>query len=106
MEPSKKAPVDSAPYQKRPPDPELTAAYEQLRGQVLGIPDPLSRGPGLAVLLERGMKAWMEAYQRWSERASVSQKVPTSTPLCVSVRNEAVVLLTSLLLERTAQEER
>jgi len=101
---SKKTPV-SAGNTLANPDPELAMAYEQLRNQVLGIDATRPRGPGLAVFLERGMKAWIEVYCRWKELTppgcdkAAPQKHPS--PL---VQNDIVVLLTSMLLERARQE--
>ena len=106
MEPSKKVSVNAATYRERSHHSELTAAYEQLRCHVFGVSVSPPRGPGLAVFLERGMKAWIEAYHQWSERPPVSRKAPSSTPSRAPAPNEVVVLLTSLLLARSAQEER
>jgi hypothetical protein len=106
VEPSKKIPVNATTPQERSQNSELTAAYEQLRCQVLGIPSSPPRGPGLAIFLERGMKAWIETYQQWAESTPVSRKAPGSAPSRLPAQNEVVALLTSLLLARTAQEER
>ena len=40
----------------------LIARYEELRGQALGRPSVIPRGQGLALLLRRGMAAWMRAW--------------------------------------------
>jgi len=87
---------------------ELSTAYEQLRSQVLGLNGKPPRGPGLAVFLERGMKAWIEAYRQWSAVTATSKTVrsPRSTTLCTPVENEVIVLLTGMLMERTVQEGR
>jgi len=87
---------------------ELSTAYEQLRSQVLGVNGEPPRGPGLAVFLERGMKAWIDAYRQWSALSATSKtaRSPRSTTLCTPVENEMIVLLTGMLMERTAQEGR
>ena len=82
--------------------PDLTAAYEHLRGQVLGAIADGPRGPGLAVLLERGMKAWMEVYCRWEEQSSNDRyQAAHQKPSGPQHQNEIVLLLTRMLLERT-----
>ena len=78
------------------------AAYEHLRGQVLGVITNCPRGPGLAVFLERGMKAWIEMYCRWKEQSSTHRYQEASQkPSGPQHQNEIVVLLTRMLLERT-----
>jgi hypothetical protein len=68
----------------------------------------MERGPGLAVFLERGMKAWIVAYRQWSTLtgASKTARSPLSTTLRAPVQNDVIVLLTGMLLERTVQEGR
>jgi hypothetical protein len=87
---------------------ELSTAYEQLRSQVLGVDGKPPRGPGLAVFLERGMKAWIDAYRQWSALTAASKTGPSplSTTLRTPVESDAVVLLIGMLLERTVQEGR
>lgn len=80
---------------------DLTAAYEHLRGQVLGAIANCPRGPGLAVFLQSGMKAWIEVYSRWKEQAPTDRCRAAPQKHSDSQRqNEIVVLLTRLLLER------
>ena len=43
----------------------LVTAYETLRQQVVGAFDGEPRGPGLALLLRQGMRAWMKGWARW-----------------------------------------
>jgi hypothetical protein len=87
---------------------ELPAAYEQLRNQVLGLDGKPPRGPGLAVFLERGMKAWIGAYRQWSALAAANRTAPSpiSTALRAPVESDVVVLLIGMLMERTIQEGR
>jgi hypothetical protein len=87
---------------------ELSTAYEQLRRQVLGVDGKPPRGPGLAVFLERGMKAWIDAYRRWSALTAANRTARSqlSTTLRAPVQNDVVVLLIGMLLERTVQEGR
>jgi hypothetical protein len=87
---------------------ELSMAYEQLRRQVLGVNGTPPRGPGLAVFLERGMKAWIDAYRQWSALTAASRTGPSplSTSLRAPVESDVVVLLIGMLLERTVQEGR
>lgn len=87
---------------------ELTTAYEQLRSQVLGVNEKPPRGPGLAIFLERGMKAWIDAYRQWSAPTPASRTAgpPLAIPWHAPVQNDLIVLLTGMLLERTVQEGR
>jgi hypothetical protein len=105
VEPSKKTQVNPAEA-GRYRSPALAVAYEQLRRQVLGVAGSPLRGPGLAIFLERGMKAWIEDYGRWSERTADHQQATSAAIPRLPVPNEVVLLLTGLLLERTVQEER
>ena len=108
VEPSKKTQLSVHEPTKRSRHEEFSTAYEQLRSQVLGVNGKPPRGPGLSVLLERGMKAWIDAYRRWSELTATNKTARSlrSTTLCAPVENEVIVLLTGMLMERVAQEGR
>jgi hypothetical protein len=108
VEPSKKTHLNVVEASDRSQRAELSSAYEQLRSQVLGVNGKPPRGPGLAVFLGRGMKAWIDAYRQWSACTATSKtaRSPRSTTLCTPVENEVIVLLTGMLLERTVQEGR
>lgn len=108
MEPSKKTQLSVDESRDGDQHAELSTAYEQLRSLVLGVNGKPLRGPGLAVFLERGMKAWIDAYCQWSALSAASQtaRSPLSTPLRAPVQNDVIVLLTGMLLERTVQEGR
>jgi hypothetical protein len=88
--------------------PELSTAYEQLCSQVLGVDGKPPRGPGLAVFLERGMKAWIDAYRQWSALTAASRIGPSlsATSLRAPVESDVVVLLIGMLMGRTVQEGR
>jgi hypothetical protein len=108
VEPSKKTQLNVDEATVCGQHAELSTAYEQLRGQVLGVNGKPPRGPGLAVFLERGMKAWIDAYRQWSALTAASRtaRSPLSTSLRAPVQNDVIVLLTGMLLERTVQEGR
>ena len=108
VEPSKKTHLRVVEASDRSQRAELSTAYEQLRSQVLGVNGKPPRGPGLAVFLERGMKAWIDAYRHWSALTAASQtaRPPLSTALPAPVENDVIALLTGMLLERTGQEGR
>jgi hypothetical protein len=108
VEPSKKTQLSVGEPMDRGQHAELSTAYEQLRNQVLGENGKPPRGPGLAVFLERGMKAWIDAYRQWSAitAASRTARSPLSTSLLAPVQNDVIVLLTGMLLARTVQEGR
>jgi len=54
------------------------------------------------------MKAWIVAYRQWSAltAANKTARSSLSTTLRAPVQNDVIVLLTSMLLERTVQEGR
>jgi hypothetical protein len=108
VEPSKKTQLIVGETRDRGLHAELSTAYEQLRNQVLGVNGKPPRGPGLAVLLERGMKAWIEAYRQWSALTAASRtaRSPLSTSLLAPVQNDVIVLFTGMLLARTVREGR
>ena len=62
---------------------ELVNRYEKLRHQVLDR-SAIDRGPGLALLIQRGMKAWMDA-------SSICPDPSSSTTLRLSDREEVLV---------------
>jgi hypothetical protein len=82
-------------------DPLITA-YEDLRGQFLDGAGGSRSGPGLALLLGRGMWEWVKACghllelvpQRPADRAHAEQPLPSG------VRAEIVVLLSGMVLQR------
>jgi hypothetical protein len=107
VEPSKKTHLSVVEASDCSQRAELFTAYEQLRSQVLGVNGKPPRGPGLAIFLERGMKAWIEAYRHWSALTAARQTAcPLSTALRAPVQNDVIALLTGMLLERTGQEGR
>ena len=108
VEPSKKTQLSVHEPTERSRHEELSTAYEQLRSQVLGVNGKPPRGPGLSVLLERGMKAWIDAYRQWSALTPTSKTARSlrSTTLSMPIENEVIVLLTGMLMERAVQEGR
>ena len=61
------------------PAAPCTDHYEILRAWVLSRPRPLLRPPGLAVLLCRGLPAWLMACTTW-QAASAAPRSPMSPP--------------------------
>ena len=82
-----------------PAPDRLVTAYEALRRQGLDALDVAARGPGVGLLIHRGMSAWMEIYaQELSLSASESRVSPTpAAPRGDVRRDEVVLVLTSLL---------
>jgi hypothetical protein len=83
-------------------------AYETLRQQVVGAFDGEPRGPGLALLLRQGMRAWMKGWARWcSTSASEGHVSPTRSWTRAEVRHaDLVVVLASMVRPRLVREER
>ena len=81
----------------------LLAAYEDLRRRVLGVSDGGKPGPGLTLLLSRGMQEWMQACTQFFQIASKKREDCTSQeePLPSDVRAEVVVVLAGMLLQRS-----
>lgn len=61
---------------------ELVRRYEELRRQVLDESAGIYRGPGLALLIHRGMRAWMDVS---------SSAIPCSTSRPVSNREGVLI---------------
>jgi hypothetical protein len=81
---------------------ELVGQYEELRRQVLDRSLGIHRGPGLALLIQRGMRAWMDV-------SSICSNTPSSTTLRPSnredvlasdQRGEIVMVLAAMALHR------
>jgi hypothetical protein len=82
-------------------DRRLVAAYEELRSQAV---ERFQQGPGMAILMTRGFRCWMEACGQLLGSPSVSgpQKcLEACSP--VGLRGEVVVLLASILLHRASK---
>jgi len=86
---------------------ELTARYEQLRGDALeraGLP---AHGFGLALFLQQGMTAWMRAWLEWTNEPQTpsASSVLLVAPLPSAVRAQLTLILASMLT-RHRQEAR
>ena len=79
-------------------DRRLVAAYEELRSQAV---ERFQQGPGMAILMTRGFRCWMEACGQLlgSPSGTGPQKcLESCSP--VGLRGEVVGLLASILLHR------
>ena len=77
----------------------LVEAYESLRSYALG--DYKGRAiPGLALLLHKGMAAWLEACARWMPPppSQADHESSTGADLPPGLRGELVVVLTTMVL--------
>ena len=83
-------------------DRRLVAAYEELRCQVLG---GWQRGPGLALMLTRGFRCWMDACRQLLDTSSTSVQAPDRPESLIptGLRGEVVILLASMLLHRASK---
>jgi hypothetical protein len=81
----------------------LIDAYEDLRRRVLGVADGAKPGPGLTLLLSRGMQEWMQACTQFFQTVPEKRRDCTSQqePLPSDVRAEVVVMLAGMLLQRS-----
>lgn len=99
---SKKTPVSADPAVISLTDRRLVAAYEELRFQAV---QGMRRGPGLALMMARGFRGWMEACsQLFTNEGSCTQVPDPPAPAMPSgFRGELVVLLASMLLRRASK---
>jgi hypothetical protein len=96
---SKKTSVSPEPTLSCLADRRLVAAYEELRCQAL---QGWRRGPGLALMMSRGFRCWMEACsQLLANECSRAQALDRPEPsVSTGIRGELVILLASMLLRR------
>lgn len=82
-------------------DRRLVAAYEELRSQAV---KRFQQGPGMAILMTRGFRCWMEACGQ-----ILGSPLETGPQKCLEscspdgLRGEVVVLLASILLHRASK---
>ena len=87
-------------------DRRLVAAYEELRRQAMHRQAMQGwRGPGLALMISRGFRCWMEAWsQLLTNEYSRAQQPDTPEPaVTTSARRDIVILLASMLLHRVSK---
>jgi len=100
---SKKTPVSPTPDALSLSDRQLVAAYEELRCQAV---QGWQRGPGLALMITRGFRCWMEACSHLLVIECSSRPVAADRPQCSmpsGLRRELVILLVSMLLQRASK---
>lgn len=75
----------------------MVAGYEELRDQVLSG----QRGPGLALLMRRGIREWMTAYSLYTAPRStnVSIQAEDAPALLQDFRTEVVLILAGMVLQ-------
>jgi hypothetical protein len=80
---------------------ELVGHYEELRRHVLDSAGGFSGGLGLALFLEQGMAAWIEAWSRCvppAARPLETTSVPSATALALDAPGDLARILASMLL--------
>lgn len=100
---SKKTPVSPTPDALSLADRRLVAAYEELRCQAV---QGWRRGPGLALMITRGFRCWMEACSHLLVIECSSRPAAADQPQCSmpsGLRGELVILLASMLLQRASK---
>jgi hypothetical protein len=100
---SKKTPLSPESAAVRFSDRRLVTAYEELRSQAA---QERQQGPGLALMIARGFRSWMETYSQLftteCSRTPISDRPESSMPS--GLRGEVVLLLTSMMLHRVSKE--
>jgi hypothetical protein len=83
-------------------DRRLVTAYEELRSQAV---QGWRRGPGLTLLLTRGLRCWMETSRHGLDAAPAKPARPDqpTQPLPSGLCSEVVLLLASMLLSRVSK---
>ena len=82
-------------------DRRLVAAYEELRSQAV---ERFQQGPGMAILMTRGFRCWMEACgQLLGSPSETGPRKCLESCSPVGFRGEVVVLLASILLHRASK---
>ncbi len=71
--------------------------YEELRGQALGLGGLVAGGRGWALLVRRGMLAWIRAWSSCGPSASESPAA-SSNPLTPDQSGDVVQILVSMAL--------
>jgi len=98
---SKKTPVTAEAISTCSTDRRLVAAYEELRCQAVQG----ERGPGLALMMSRGFRCWMEACsQLLTKECSRTQRFdPPESSVVSGMRQDLVVLLAGMLFHRVSK---
>jgi hypothetical protein len=89
----------TAPFSEDP----LLAVYEGLRYNAVEGEERKQSGVGLALLLSRGMRGWMQACKQLLPVVprKVTEPPTQAEPLPRDVRTDVIVLLTGMLLQRS-----
>jgi hypothetical protein len=75
----------------------LIARYEELRRQVLGRCG--THGHGLALLMRRGVSAWMQAWSQCVASPPAPTQAPDDPEICpVQLHSEVATLLANMVL--------
>lgn len=92
--------VALSPSRPSRPDAEWISRYEELRRHAVGEQVDSVRGVGMAVLIRRGMAAWLDACSRCSPRVDLQAAEPGagSSTVPQELRNEITEVLTSMVL--------
>jgi hypothetical protein len=98
---SKKTPVTPESVSACSPDRRLVAAYEELRCQAIQG----GGGPGLALMMSRGLRCWMEAWSQLltKECSRAQQFDPPESSALSGMRQDLVILLAGMLLHRVSK---
>jgi hypothetical protein len=86
----------------------VVSGYERLRSCALGVSADGLAEPGIALLMRRGLRAWLEARRELAEAtpAAPSGDGSTSAPLGPDVRGELARLVATMALNVAQQEVR
>ena len=98
---SKKTPVSAQPAATPFTDRRLVAAYQELRSQAV---QGWRQGPGLALMINRGFRCWIEACSQFlaNEGQSLAPE-PLATSMPSGVRSEFIIVLASMVLQRVSK---
>jgi hypothetical protein len=86
------------------PSDRFVTAYETLRQQAVVAPHLTAGSPGLALLLHRGMSAWMEMGVPWLATSASERRHPTPFRPPAVRPAEVIVVLASMVRLCRARE--
>ena len=90
------------PFRGEPPTADRwTARYEELRRQVLAEPE--GGGWGRALLLRRGLVAWMQAWPSDEEASKPAEPSVGATTLPTGLCGEVTRVLVNIILDRSKE---
>lgn len=84
-------------------EPALVEHYEALRKDVVNFDGHSYRAHGLALLIRKGMAAWIKSMSEEPARIAGSPPPPTALPLPVGIEQPLIDILATMALATTLE---